>query len=276
LEAIDHNGWTVRQSGPPDAEPGVLLLPGGLETGAFYDQVVAEVQRVGLPIRCVTTTLPGYGGASPVTAATFEERARQAGSIATAFRCQVVVGHSVGANVALEIAAGGSFAGSLILLSPSFSRSDESIVPRVLDRLSRVLGSAPYALMLRFIGPLMTSSLPPARSDALIREFRRNDPGHVQRETRAYLDYLDRRGSVAERLCQSGVRAWAVFGERDDVRLADEERRVLESCHGVELTTIPDAGHFALIERPDLIAQLILKAIQATPIATNRVQVPSG
>jgi len=65
-----------------------------------------------------------------------------------------------------------------------------------------------------------------------------------------------------------------VFGERDDVRLADEERRVLESCHGVELSTSRNAGHFALLERPDLIVELILQAIQATPIATNVTQPP--
>jgi hypothetical protein len=29
-----------------------------------------------------------------------------------------------------------TFAGSLVLLSPSFSRKDESIVPRALDRLA--------------------------------------------------------------------------------------------------------------------------------------------
>ena len=34
--------------------------------------------------------------------------------------------------------------GSLVLLSPSFSRKDESMFPRALDRFSRVLGSTPH------------------------------------------------------------------------------------------------------------------------------------
>jgi pimeloyl-ACP methyl ester carboxylesterase len=183
----------------------------------------------------------------------------------------VVVGHSLGANVALEMAAGGSFSGPVVLLSPSFSRQDESIAPRVLDRLSAVLGSAPCALVVHFIGPVMKSSLPPARSEALIGEMRKNVPRDVQRETHIYLNYLDRWGSVADRMCHAGVRAWVVFGERDDVQLAADERRVLEACPTVELTTIPDSGHFTMIDRPDLIAHLIVQAIQATPIATNRV-----
>ena len=54
-------------------------------------------------MRCFTATVPGNGGAPPVPAATFEERARQGSLIAAALGCQVVVGHSLGANVALEM-----------------------------------------------------------------------------------------------------------------------------------------------------------------------------
>jgi hypothetical protein len=42
----------------------------------------------------------------------------------------------------------------------------------VLDRLSRVFGRLPYALMLKIIGPAMKSSLPAHRRDALIGELK--------------------------------------------------------------------------------------------------------
>lgn len=209
---------------------------------------------------CVATTLPGYGGSPWPGPATFEERARQGGNIAAAYGCDVVVGHSVGANVALEMVASGAFAGSIVLLSPSFSRRDESVVPRALDRLSNVFGRLPYSLVLRFIGTLMKGSLPPGRSDAIVAELQRNDARHVQREMRVYLDYLDRHGEVAERLCRTGERAWVVFGEHDDIGLTPEERRLLEACASVQLITVPGAGHFTLIDKPDLIVQLIVQA----------------
>src|SRR6266511_1226327 len=107
------------------------------------------------------------------------------------------------------------------------SRKDESKFPRALDRLSRVLGHLPYAVMLKMIGPAMRSSLPPERRDALITEPKKNDPRDVSRSTRLYLEYLDRHGSLVPRLCDSGAKAWVVFGERGDVGLSDEERRWL-------------------------------------------------
>ena len=47
---------------------------------------------------------------------------------------------------------------------------------------------------------------------------------------------------------------------------------MLEACPNVELTTVLDAAHVALIERPDLIAQLILQPIEAAPDACNRMR----
>jgi len=178
-----------------------------------------------------------------------------------------VVGHSLAANVALEMVAAGEFAGPLVLLSPSFSRKDESMVPRALDRLSRVLGHLPFALMLRIIGPAMKSSLPPGRRDALIAELRKNDPRFLRRQTRRYLEYLDRHGSLVPRLCDSGVSAWVVFGEHDDVGLTGDERGALEACPYVSLVTITDAGDFTLNQKPGQIAELVLNAVKSnTPL----------
>ena len=159
--------------------------------------------------------------------------------------------------------AAGHFSGPLVLLAPSFSREDESKFPRALDRISRVLGHLPYAAMLKVIGPAMKSSLPPDRSNSLIAEMKRNDPRFLQRQTRRYLEYLDRHGSLVSRLCDTGARAWVVFGERDDVGLADDERRALEECPHVAVVTIPSAGHFTLNEEPARIAELIVEMVSA-------------
>jgi pimeloyl-ACP methyl ester carboxylesterase len=156
-----------------------------------------------------------------------------------------------------------AFSGPVVLLSPSFSRRDESKFPRTLDRLSRVLGSLPYSLMFRMIGPAMKSSLPPARREALIAELKKNDPRDVRTGTRLYLEYLDRHGSLVARLCDSGVRSWVVFGERDDIGLLDDERRSLEACGDVTLVTIPDTGHFALNDKPTRVAEIVLEAVSS-------------
>jgi pimeloyl-ACP methyl ester carboxylesterase len=171
------------------------------------------------------------------------------------------VGHSLGANVALEMVASGSFKGPVVLISPSFSREDESKFPRALDVLGRVLGHLPYSLMLRLIGPAMKSSLPPARRDALIADLRNNDPRFLRRQTREYLAYLDRHGSLVSRLGDAGVPTQIVFGERDDVGITNDERRGLAAYPHVTIIEIANAGHFTLNEQPAQIAELVLDAL---------------
>jgi pimeloyl-ACP methyl ester carboxylesterase len=257
----DHGGWIVRVSGPEDAEHGVLLLPGALATAVFYDDLLAEPAIRAASIRFVATTLPGFGGTPEPEDASIERYAAAAGTIAGEFGCDAVVGHSLGANVAIEMALGGAFSGPLVLISPSFSRADESKFPRALDRLSRVLGPIPYRLMLKIIGPAMKNSLPRHRREALISELKNNEPRFLQRQTRDYLRYLDRRGTLAPLLCHTGTPAWVVFGDNDDIALTDAERAQLENCKSVTLVTIPDAGHFTLNEKPAEIAALLLEAL---------------
>jgi pimeloyl-ACP methyl ester carboxylesterase len=254
----------IRESGPEDSGRSVLLIPGALASAVFYDDLVAEPKLVGASIRCLATTVPGFGRTPAPADVSVEEYARQAGTVARDLGCDVVVGHSLGANIALEMAAAGEFSGPVVLLSPSFSREDESKFPRALDRLSVLLGHFPYSLMLKIIGPAMKSGLPPNRRDVLIAELRNNDPRFLRRQTRSYLDYLDRHGSLARRLCDAGAAAWVVFGEHDDIGLTDDERAVLEECAGLTLVTIPGTGHFALNQKPAQVAEVVLAALSST------------
>jgi pimeloyl-ACP methyl ester carboxylesterase len=257
----EHLGWVVHESGPPSADHAVLLLPGALASWLFYDDLLAEPRLRDAPIRFVATTLPGFGGTPAPDDLSLENYATLARRLAADLGCDVVVGHSLGANVGIEMVAAGEFSGPVVLLSPSFSRKDESKFPRALDRLSRGLGHLPYAAMLKMIGPAMKSSLPPQRRDALVAELRNNDPRFLHRQNRRYLEYLDRHGSLAPQLCDSGVPAWVVFGEHDEIGLTDQERGVLEACPQVTTVTIADAGHFALNQKPGQIAGLVLDAV---------------
>jgi hypothetical protein len=74
------------------------------------------------------------------------------------------------------MAATRDFSGPLVLISPSFSRKDESIAPRALDKLSRVFGHLPYSLVLKLIGGMIKGAVPEKRQAALAAEFKKNDP----------------------------------------------------------------------------------------------------
>jgi pimeloyl-ACP methyl ester carboxylesterase len=218
-------------------------------------------------LRFVATTLPGFAGTPPLDDVGIENYARGAAKLAADLRCDIAVGHSMGANVALEMAASGAFSGPVVLVSPAFSREDELPGLSVLDRLAhRGLGRFPYVLMLKLIGPGMKKELPAGpRRDVLIADLKNNDPTFMRSEMRAYLQYLDRHGSVAGRLCEAGVPAWVSFGDHSDTSPTDDERRVLEACPTVTLVTIEEATHASLVQKPGRIAELVLAAVSSLP-----------
>lgn len=264
--AREHEGWILHESGPPDAARTVLLLPGGMCTAVFYDDLIAEPRLRDASLRLVATTVPGHGGTPEPAALALEHYGRMAAKLVRDLGCDVVVGHSLGANVALEMARTGDFAGPLVLLSPSFCREDEARFLRVMDQMATVSGQLPFRFMLAMIGPALKNvKVSPERRDELVEDLKRNDPGFVRRAIRSYFEYCNRHGSLAPNLCGSGAPAWVVFGEHDDVALRDDERAVLESCPTVSLRVVSDAGHLTLNEQPAVVAGIVLEAVASLP-----------
>src|SRR6185437_11118478 len=134
--SAEWTGWDRRESGPGDAEQAALLLPGGMCTAVQYEELMAEPALAG--IRMVAVTVPGMGGTPAAKDLSVENLARLAAQCAADLGCDVVVGFSMGANIALELASSGAFCGPLVLLAPSFSRQDEAAFFLLLDRLARV------------------------------------------------------------------------------------------------------------------------------------------
>jgi pimeloyl-ACP methyl ester carboxylesterase len=260
------DGWDLHESGPADAEHTALLLPGGMCTGVFYDDLMAEPKMAEAPVRLVAATLPGFGNTPHPNDLSMENYAGITGRLASDLGSDIVVGHSFGANVAIEMAAAGEFAGPVVLLSPSFSREDEFKSLALVDRIGAVpgIGAVAWAAMIKIMPYAMKSSLPAARRDALLSELKKNDPGLCRQLVRHYMRYLDRHGSLVPRLCASGVQSWVVRGDRDEVGLTDEERRGLESCPHVTMVTVPDATHMVMTDQPARVAAILLEVIAAS------------
>ena len=107
----------------------------------------------------------------------------------------------------------------------------------------------------------MRGSLPPDQADDVVAELGNNDPRFVRRQTRAYLQYLDGHPALAGDLATSGRSTTVLFGEKDDVKIQPEERAALEGSPSASLVIISGAGHFALIEKPGRVAELIVEAL---------------
>ncbi len=260
---VQSTNWDLREAGPPEAEQTVLCLPGGMCTAMQYEELMAEPKLAG--VHLVAATLPGNGGTAPPADVGIENYARLAAGLAAELGCDAVVGFSIGANVALEMAGSGEFSGPLVLLAPAFSREDEATFIRALDRVARVGGHLPYAAMLKTVHlAVKDSPLPQERRDELVAVLQRNDPRVMRRGFHAYLAYLDRHGSVAPRLCEADVPAWVVHGEHGDGGVTDAERRTLEACPRIHMITLPGTSYFMPNEEPALVADLVAQALEQT------------
>src|SRR5918911_5754149 len=178
------DGKILRAGGAYDPDHRVLCLPGGLCTALFYDDVLAEPALAGHGVRAIATTLPGFGGVPfpPGFDASVEEYAAYAGSLARELGCDAVVGHSFGANVAIEMAAGGHFDGHLILFAPTFSPEDEMKGLETFNRIGYVPGlrTLVTALLFKSFPKMLKGDVPPERVDRLAAEMASNDRAAVR------------------------------------------------------------------------------------------------
>ncbi|MED7952975.1 alpha/beta hydrolase [Streptomyces sp. BE20] len=261
--AAPFHTWDVREAGPADAPHRVLLLPGGLCSTAFYEDMTAAPPLADAPIRLVAATVPGHAGTVAPADVSMEHYAAITGAFAAEHGCTVVVGHSIGANIAIEMVGGGHFSGPVVLLSPTFSRPDESRALAVATAIGRVpgLGAAAWPAMLWLAPKALADSIPERRRPALLADLRKNSAPFCRRAMAEYFAYLDRHGSLVPRLCGSGARAWVVRGDRDEVGLTDAEHAALEACPSVTLEVVPDSGHLVMVEQPHAVARLIADVV---------------
>ena len=170
-------------------------------------------------MRAIATTLPGSGRVPfpPRFDASVEAYAAFAGNLARDLVCHAVVGHSFGANVAIEMAVGGHFGGHLILLAPTFSAEDEMEGPRDVqpDRLRAGPALARHRTALQKLPEDAQGRGSPDRVDRLAAEMASNDRAAIRLTLRRSFEYLYRHGTIAGRLCRPGVRAEVVIGEKD-------------------------------------------------------------
>jgi pimeloyl-ACP methyl ester carboxylesterase len=256
--------WELLTAGPEDADRSVLLLPGGANAARSYNLVMAEQALSG--VRLVATTLPGMAGAPLSDDMSVPALARRAGELARDQGCEVVVGFSHGATVALEMLLSGHFRGPVVLLGISLTSEDEAGFFRAVVRASQKVGSWPMALLLRLM-PLMArfAKTPETHRRELIEDLKRNRAGDAVRASSEYLAYIAADRDYAARLVASGNPVWVVHAEKGDGGLTDAERDTLQAAPNVTLVTVPGAVFFLPDEAPQQTAAVIATALsQAT------------
>jgi pimeloyl-ACP methyl ester carboxylesterase len=256
--------WELVISGPEAADRSVLLLPGGANAARSFNLVMAEPALSG--VRLVATTLPGMAGAPLSDDVSIQALARRAGELAREHGCDVVVGFSHGATVALEMLLSGRFQGPVVLLGISLTTEDEAGFFRAVIRASQKVGSWPMAILLRLM-PLLARSAktPKPHKRELIEDFKQNRAGDSVRACIEYLDYIAAERDFAAEVATSGIPVWVVHAEKGDGGLTGAERATLQAAANVTLVTIPGSVFLLPDEAPEQTAAVIATAVsQAT------------
>src|SRR6187431_2912584 len=226
-EVAMRESWELLTSGPPDADRSVLLLPGGANAARSFNLVMAEPALSG--VRLVATTLPGMAGAPVSEDVSIPALSRRAGELAKEHRCDVVVGFSHGATVALDMVLSGHFQGPVVLLGISLTTEDEAAFFRAVVRASQKVGIWPLAALFRLM-PLMARSAktPDQHKKELIEDFKQNRASDSVLACVEYLDYIAEDRDFAAELTASGNPVWVVHAEKGDGGLTETERATLQ------------------------------------------------
>jgi pimeloyl-ACP methyl ester carboxylesterase len=252
--------WELLTAGPPEADRSVLLLPGGANAARSFNLVMADPGLSG--VRLVATTLPGMAGAPVSEDVSIPALSRRAGELAKEHGCDVVVGFSHGATVALDMLLSGHFQGPVVLLGISLTTEDEAAFFRGVVRASQKVGSWPMATLLRLM-PLMArfAKTPAVHKKELIEDLKQNRASDSVLACVEYLDYIAEDRDFAAELAVSGNPVWVVHAEKGDGGLTDAERATLRAAPNVTLVTIPGSVFLLPDEAPQETAAAIASAL---------------
>jgi pimeloyl-ACP methyl ester carboxylesterase len=212
--------------------------------------------------RLIAATLPGQAGAPPPDDYSVESYARLVTELVTKVGADVVVGFSMGANVAVEMVTSGNFTGPVVLLGVSLSPKDEPAFFHGIVQLTRVLGGLPCRVLAKGAAAMVKrTALPAERRRELQADFRKNVPQHQTPALREYIRWLHQHERRAERLCSANVPTWIVHAEKGDGGLTEDERRTLEACPRTSVVTIPGSVFFLPNEASGRVAEVIVEAM---------------
>jgi pimeloyl-ACP methyl ester carboxylesterase len=285
LKFIDLHGERIayREAGDPDAPEALLLIHGMAGSSNTWREVMPKLAK---RYRVVAPDLLGHGeSAKPRTDYSL-------GAFAVGLRdlldelgiaSATVVGQSLGGGIAMQfLYQHPDYCRRMVLISSGGLGQDVGLVLRLL--------SAPGAeLVLPIIAPQ-----PVLRAGDAVRSWLSSrglrsprgaemwsayssfaDPATrsaFHRTLRSVVDYRGQAVSALNRLqMRSEMPTLAIWGEDDAIIPVDHAYAALEVRPDCRLEVLPGIGHFAHVEAPDLVFDLIDEFISQTPASDAAV-----
>jgi pimeloyl-ACP methyl ester carboxylesterase len=248
----------VREDGRPDAPP-IVLLHGFSGSMHWYDLVVPLLADA---FRIIRVDLLGHGSTGgPAVDAPVQARMVEAVLGTLDVAGATAVGHSFGADIAVELAERSDRVARLVIVAQAPDYSDATL-PRGSTLIARPLASAVLGRVFQGLAMAVGGALALRRAPSAGRVL----AAQALRDFRA-LDLkmfgvvlVERRDRMARRPLDAQVRdaqkpTLVILGERDHFYGARSQPRY--DAAGAQVHVLTECGHSPLVERPTETAQLI-------------------
>jgi pimeloyl-ACP methyl ester carboxylesterase len=289
-QLVDTSSGTLQvlDQGDPQGSP-IVLLHCATCSMEWWDHLAPALEQ---SHRVIRIDLLGMGGSDkPSSGYAITE---QAGAVAEALAKlhvvgATVVGHSLGGSVATALSEESPQLASRIVIvdqSPEDGFENESLGqqmtrwPVIGQGLARLIQVAPTSLIRDQYGqafaPGFNISSGFDNPDQPVDDLRAMTYSAYKDTVDAEQDYVDQ-GPLDERLAATHLPVLVIFGAEDQIYDASAAiARYRQNVPGVQARLIPGAGHSPNVEKPDLVAPLILAFAKPPPVAKRKHPSASG
>ncbi len=248
---VHHTGATTLPDVTPDLSRGrtVLCLHGAKGNGALFAELLARLSDQHSPL---AFDQPGHGRSGGLDSlGSIERMAGFTAAFASKLGLDrpVLLGHSLGAAVALQCALDRPDAVAALVLCGSAARIE--VADEQIDRMRRITeGKERQQFRRELYSP-----------DATPEVMRGGFMQDVKTDPRAGLgDLLAARGfDVEGRLGEIAAPTLVVVGADVDEAARAQSERLSSGIRGASLVEIPQAAHMVPIEQPDTLARAVLE-----------------
>ncbi len=243
------------ERGDKDAGLTLLFIHGAGSSSEVWTDDITSLSRC----RTITLDLPGHGRSAPPGRRTVAHYAAVVEDFADslALECPILVGHSMGSAIALTIAHRGlvPLRGLILMGASARMPVGAPILSGALTDLEKVA---------TFVAEHGAAHIAEEWRDAIYRQIM------VTGGMTTYGDYLAcNRFDLRPHLPAIDVPALLIAGRQDNLTPLRFSESTAAAMPRACISILEDTGHFAMLERPRAVRQLIMEFLRDAEIATR-------